>query len=105
MVVGTGHYVPQRVRSNEDVARLAGTDNEWITARTGIRERRVAEESENSGTMAYEAAPAEIQREAGMRWPYLARLLPEQLGGQAPHLSSAALFARLPATARNRTRR
>jgi 3-oxoacyl-[acyl-carrier-protein] synthase-3 len=55
-VVGTGHYVPQRVRSNEDVARLSGTDNAWITARTGIRERRVAEESENSGTMAYEAS-------------------------------------------------
>jgi 3-oxoacyl-[acyl-carrier-protein] synthase-3 len=44
------------VRSNEDVARLSGTDNAWITARTGIRERRVAEESENSGTMAYEAS-------------------------------------------------
>jgi 3-oxoacyl-[acyl-carrier-protein] synthase-3 len=55
-VVGSGHYVPLRVRSNEDVARLAGTDNAWITARTGIRERRVAEPSENSGTMAYEAA-------------------------------------------------
>ncbi len=55
-VVGTGHYVPQRVRSNDDVARLAGTDDAWITARTGIRERRVAEESENSGTMAYEAS-------------------------------------------------
>jgi 3-oxoacyl-[acyl-carrier-protein] synthase-3 len=56
VVVGTGHYVPRRVRSNDDVARMSGTDNAWITARTGIRERRVAEESENSGTMAYEAA-------------------------------------------------
>jgi 3-oxoacyl-[acyl-carrier-protein] synthase-3 len=56
VVVGTGHYVPLRVRSNDDVARLAGTDNAWITARTGIRERRVAEDTENSGTMAYEAS-------------------------------------------------
>jgi 3-oxoacyl-[acyl-carrier-protein] synthase-3 len=56
VVVGTGHYVPLRVRSNDDVARLAGTDNAWIVARTGIRERRVAEEAENSGTMAYEAS-------------------------------------------------
>jgi 3-oxoacyl-[acyl-carrier-protein] synthase-3 len=44
------------VRSNEEVARTSGTDDAWITARTGIRERRVVEESENSGTMAYEAA-------------------------------------------------
>jgi 3-oxoacyl-[acyl-carrier-protein] synthase-3 len=44
------------VRSNDDVARMSGTDTDWITARTGIHERRVAEEAENSGTMAYEAS-------------------------------------------------
>jgi 3-oxoacyl-[acyl-carrier-protein] synthase-3 len=44
------------VRSNDDVARMSGTNEAWITARTGIRERRVADEAENSGTMAYEAA-------------------------------------------------
>jgi 3-oxoacyl-[acyl-carrier-protein] synthase-3 len=56
VVIGTGHYVPQHVRSNEDVARMSGTDHAWITSRTGILERRVAEECENSGTMAYEAS-------------------------------------------------
>jgi 3-oxoacyl-[acyl-carrier-protein] synthase-3 len=56
VVAGTGHYVPRRVRSNAEVAQASGTDEEWITARTGIRERRIAEEAENSGTMAYEAA-------------------------------------------------
>src|SRR5271166_4876791 len=56
VLLGTGHYVPRQVRSNDDVARMSGTDEAWITARTGIRERRVADESENSGTMAHEAA-------------------------------------------------
>jgi 3-oxoacyl-[acyl-carrier-protein] synthase-3 len=56
VVLGTGHYVPRRVRSNDDVARMSGTDDAWIKARTGIHERRVAEEAENSGTMAFEAS-------------------------------------------------
>jgi 3-oxoacyl-[acyl-carrier-protein] synthase-3 len=56
VIIGTGHYVPRQVRSNDDVARMSGTDEAWITARTGIHERRVAEDAENSGTMAFEAA-------------------------------------------------
>lgn len=56
VVSGTGHYVPEHVRSNDDVARMSGTNDAWITARTGIRERRVAAGSESSGTMAYEAS-------------------------------------------------
>jgi 3-oxoacyl-[acyl-carrier-protein] synthase-3 len=56
LVVGTGHYVPQRVRDNGEVARASGTDCAWIVARTGIRERRIASGSENAGTLAYEAA-------------------------------------------------
>jgi 3-oxoacyl-[acyl-carrier-protein] synthase-3 len=55
-VIGSGHYVPHRVRSNDDVARMSGTDEAWIRARTGIHERRVAEDYENSGTMAFEAS-------------------------------------------------
>jgi 3-oxoacyl-[acyl-carrier-protein] synthase-3 len=56
VVAGTGHYVPHQVRTNAEVARSSGTDVEWITARTGVHERRVVDEAENSGTMAYEAA-------------------------------------------------
>jgi 3-oxoacyl-[acyl-carrier-protein] synthase-3 len=59
-VIGTGHYVPERVRSNDDVARMSGTDQDWITSRTGIRERRVAEEFENSGTLAHQASLAAL---------------------------------------------
>jgi 3-oxoacyl-[acyl-carrier-protein] synthase III len=56
VVVGTGHCVPQRVRGNDEVARESGTDDAWIVARTGIRERRVVSGSENGGTLAYEAS-------------------------------------------------
>lgn len=39
-VIGTGHYVPERVVTNHDLARMMDTSDEWIVERTGIRERR-----------------------------------------------------------------
>jgi 3-oxoacyl-[acyl-carrier-protein] synthase-3 len=56
VVIGTGHYAPLQVRGNDEVARACGTDDAWITARTGIRERRIASGTENAGTLAYEAS-------------------------------------------------
>jgi 3-oxoacyl-[acyl-carrier-protein] synthase-3 len=56
VVAGTGHYVPERVLTNEDLTRWMDTSDEWITARTGVKERRLAAEEENSGTMALEAS-------------------------------------------------
>jgi 3-oxoacyl-[acyl-carrier-protein] synthase-3 len=56
VVVGTGHCVPQQVLSNEEVARASGTDDAWILARTGVKERRVVGASEHTGTLALEAS-------------------------------------------------
>ena len=39
-IVGTGHYVPERVVTNADLAKVVDTSDEWIVTRTGIRERR-----------------------------------------------------------------
>jgi 3-oxoacyl-[acyl-carrier-protein] synthase-3 len=55
-IVGTGHYVPERVLTNEDLMRWMDTSDEWITARTGVKERRLAAEDENAGTMALAAS-------------------------------------------------
>jgi 3-oxoacyl-[acyl-carrier-protein] synthase-3 len=44
------------VLTNDDLAQMCDTSDAWITTRTGIKERRIAAESENSGTMALEAA-------------------------------------------------
>jgi 3-oxoacyl-[acyl-carrier-protein] synthase III len=55
-IVGTGHYVPERVLTNEDLTRWMDTSDEWITARTGVKERRLAAEEENSGTMSLAAS-------------------------------------------------
>jgi 3-oxoacyl-[acyl-carrier-protein] synthase-3 len=39
-IVGLGHYVPERVVTNEELSKLMDTNNEWIIERTGIQERR-----------------------------------------------------------------
>jgi 3-oxoacyl-[acyl-carrier-protein] synthase III len=55
-IKGTGSYVPARVVTNDDLAKLVDTSDEWIRKRVGIRERRYAAEGETSSDMAAEAA-------------------------------------------------
>jgi 3-oxoacyl-[acyl-carrier-protein] synthase-3 len=61
-IIGTGHYVPRRVLTNDHLTQMVDTSDEWILARTGVRERRMAEDWENSGTMALEASRQALAR-------------------------------------------
>ncbi|WP_240124944.1 beta-ketoacyl-ACP synthase III [Thermomonas alba] len=55
-IAGTGSYLPERVLTNDDLAKMVETSDEWITARTGIRERHVAAEGETTSDLGYQAA-------------------------------------------------
>jgi 3-oxoacyl-[acyl-carrier-protein] synthase-3 len=55
-VAGTGSYLPARVLTNLELEGMVDTSDEWIAARTGIRERRIAAEGEFTSHMASEAA-------------------------------------------------
>lgn len=55
-IAGTGSYLPEKVLTNEDISKIVDTSDEWITARTGIRERRVAAEGETTADLGYQAA-------------------------------------------------
>ena len=55
-IVGTGSYTPERVLTNEDLSRMVDTSDEWITTRTGIKERRIAAKDELTSDMATKAA-------------------------------------------------
>ena len=55
-LAGTGRYVPRRVMTNDEFAKLLETSDEWIRERTGIRERRVASEDETNACMGKAAA-------------------------------------------------
>jgi len=55
-VVGTGSAVPDKVLSNHDLEKMVDTTDEWITTRTGIKERRIASSDEFTSTLATRAA-------------------------------------------------
>ena len=55
-IVGTGHSVPDNVLTNQDLEKMVDTSDEWITTRTGIKERRIAPEGTASSDYAIEAA-------------------------------------------------
>jgi 3-oxoacyl-[acyl-carrier-protein] synthase III len=55
-ITGWGMYAPERVLTNHDLTKMVDTSDEWITSRTGIRERRIATNSESNVQMASEAS-------------------------------------------------
>jgi len=61
-VTGTGSYVPQRVLSNFDLEKILDTSDEWISKRTGVRERRIAARDEYASDMGKEASLRAIER-------------------------------------------
>ena len=49
---GTGSAVPEKVLTNADLEKMVDTSDEWITTRTGIKERRIAAEGESTSDLA-----------------------------------------------------
>jgi 3-oxoacyl-[acyl-carrier-protein] synthase-3 len=63
-ITGLGCHVPSRIVTNDDLAEIVDTSDEWIAARTGIRERRIAAESEAMSDLAIPAARAALAEAA-----------------------------------------
>ena len=59
-VIGSGSYLPRNIVTNTDLERRMDTSDEWIRARTGIRQRYFADEGETSSCLALEASKAAI---------------------------------------------
>jgi 3-oxoacyl-[acyl-carrier-protein] synthase-3 len=60
VVLGCGSYLPSRVVTNAELSGLVDTSDEWITQRTGIRERRLAADGEMTSDMGIKAARAAL---------------------------------------------
>jgi 3-oxoacyl-[acyl-carrier-protein] synthase-3 len=56
VILGTGSYAPDRILTNEDLSKMVDTSDEWIRARSGIRERRIAAANEATSDLAIKAA-------------------------------------------------
>ena len=59
-IIGIGSYLPDLILTNSDLEEMVETSDEWIFARTGIRERRVAAEDQATSDLAVEAARAAL---------------------------------------------
>ena len=60
-IIGTGSYYPSEIRTNADLANMVDTSDEWITDRTGIKERRIIGANETAATMGVEASKKAIE--------------------------------------------
>jgi 3-oxoacyl-[acyl-carrier-protein] synthase-3 len=65
-IAGTGSYLPERILTNNELAAMVDTSDEWIVTRTGIKERRIAADDEFTSHMAAKAAGKALEQ-AGMK--------------------------------------
>ena len=70
-IIGLGKYLPENRLTNKDLEKIVDTTDEWIMERTGIKERRIARESEATSDMAVNAAKKALES---------ARLKPDDIG-------------------------
>ncbi|SFF74245.1 3-oxoacyl-[acyl-carrier-protein] synthase III [Halobacillus alkaliphilus] len=97
-ILGVGHYAPEKVLTNQDLEKMVDTSDEWIRSRTGIEERRIAADGEDTSHMAVNAARSALEdadmdaQELDMilvatvtpdqPFPSVATMLQEQLGAR-----------------------
>ena len=91
-VAGWGSALPTGVVTNADLERRLDTDDEWITTRTGIRERRIATDGETTGPLAVAAARAAL-RSAGVEAADIDLIVVATCTAEVPMPSTAALVA------------
>ncbi len=60
-ITGTGSYVPEKVLTNQDIEKFLDTNDEWIRARTGISERHIAADGEQTSDLATRAAERALE--------------------------------------------
>jgi 3-oxoacyl-[acyl-carrier-protein] synthase-3 len=88
LILGTGRYVPAKVLTNGDLEKLVDTSDAWITERTGIRERRIAKEGENTSDMATAAGRAALEA-AGVAAADLDMIIVATVTGDSPMPATA----------------
>jgi len=61
VVIGCGHYLPERILTNSDIEKIVDTTDDWIIERTGIQSRHIAAEGETTSMLATRAAERAIE--------------------------------------------
>jgi len=90
---GTGSYVPDKVVTNADMSTIVDTNDEWISTRTGIRERRFASDEEAASDLGIEAARRALA-DAGMDASELDAILVATCSGDMIFPNTASMIQR-----------
>ncbi len=97
-IIGTGSYTPDRVLTNRDLEQIVDTSDEWITTRTGIKERRISDPSTPSSVLATNAATRALEA-AGLAGTDLDQIVVGTVTGDRTFPSTACIVQdRLGAT-------
>src|SRR6266404_9640995 len=89
-ITGVGSYVPSKVLTNADLARMVDTSDEWITTRTGIKERRLAAKTEFTSDLATQAAQRAMHK-AGITASQIDLIIVATITPDMPFPSTACL--------------
>ena len=90
-IVSTGSYVPENIVTNQDLEKKVDTSDEWIIERTGIRERRIADKTQASSDLAFEASKMALKR-AGLKAKDLDMIITATVSGDMPFPSTACIL-------------
>jgi 3-oxoacyl-[acyl-carrier-protein] synthase-3 len=82
-ILGTGHYVPERVVSNAELEKIVDTSDTWISERTGIRRRHIAAPHEVTSDMAAAAGRRALEA-AGLNAADLDMIIVGTISGDSP---------------------
>jgi 3-oxoacyl-[acyl-carrier-protein] synthase III len=91
-ITGLGCYVPERVLTNDEIAGIVDTSDEWISSRTGIKQRRVAAEHEAMSDLSLPAARRALEQ-AGVSGPELDVIIVATVTPDMAFPATAALIA------------
>jgi len=89
-IVGVGSYVPERRLTNADLEEMVETSDDWITTRTGIKERRIASDDQFTSDLATEAA-RKAMRKAGVTGEDIDLVIVATITPDMPFPSTACL--------------
>jgi len=90
-IISTGSYLPENVVTNRDLEKVMDTSDDWITERTGIKERRTAGPDQAASDLAFEAASLALKR-AGLKSKDIDLIIVATISGDMPFPSTACVL-------------
>jgi 3-oxoacyl-[acyl-carrier-protein] synthase-3 len=90
-IISTGSYLPEKVLTNFDLEKMVDTSDQWITERTGIKERRIANGNQAASDLAYAASKVALDR-AALKPEDIDLIIAASVTGDMPFPSTACIL-------------